>query len=735
MKRLAVVLTVLALAWVWILTSAVLPAGPVSAAVPLVAEAVTTPGGFSSLWPSRLLDTRSGLGASKAAVAAGGTLALQVTGRSGVPARGVSAVVLNVTVTAPATAGYLTVYGNGSARPGVSNLNFVKGQTVPNLVVAQVGTNGKVALYNGSGGTVQLIADVSGYYLAGMPSLAGAFGSLVPSRLLDTRSGLGAAKASVGPDRTVHLQVTGRGGVPASGVSAVVLNVTVTAPATAGYLTVYGDGSTRPGASNLNFVKAQTVPSLVVAPVGSNGKVALYNGSGGTVQLVADGSGYFLAGTPSEAGTFGSLAPTRLLDTRSGVGAPKALVYSGDTLHLQVTGRGGVQASGVSAVVLNVTVTVPATAGYLTVYGDGSTRPGASNLNFVKAQTVPNLVIAPVGTNGKVALYNGSGGTIQLIADVSGYYLADTTPPGPVTALTVTSTSTTSIALGWTNPTDTDFAGVMIRRATGTTPPASPTDGTLVTDTTSTATSFTDSGLTGTTQYSYALFAHDTVPNYGPAATHTATTEIALTTRVLTSDGADTANISLADGVVTMSAPLTNNSLSNLRTVFWPTGEASAADEQVCATWLDQSGIVQQGVALRINDGPSSIRALTVTKNVVYGVQWVFNVHTWDTSQLEPFTGIGQYDMSQVVTADNQYLPFPWRICARAIGAELTFKVWLPDREAEPSWSDAIHARTTAVPNDYLSPGTTGWYIGHIAAGGSAHYDSLETWPGNVPSP
>lgn len=210
---------------------------------------------------------------------------------------------------------------------------------------------------------------------------------------------------------------------------------------------------------------------------------------------------------------------------------------------------------------------------------------------------------------------------------------------------------------------------------------------------------------------------------------------IALTTRVLTSDGADTADISLADGVVTMSAPLSNNSLSNLRKIFWPTGEASAADEQVCATWLDQSGIVQQGVALRINDGPSSIRALTVTKNVVYGVQWVFNVHTWDTSQPEPFTGIGQYDMSQVVMADNQYLPFPWRICARAIGAELTFKVWLPDREAEPSWSDPIHARTTTVPNDFLAPGTTGWYIGHISAGGSAHYGSLETWPGNVPSP
>jgi hypothetical protein len=77
----------------------------------------------------------------------------------------------------------------------------------------------------------------------------------------------------------------------------------------------------------------------------------------------------------------------------------------------------------VSAVVLNVTVTAPTTSGFLTVFGDGTTRPTASNLNFVKAQTVPNPVVAPVGADGKVAVYNGSGGSVQLIADVSGWFV------------------------------------------------------------------------------------------------------------------------------------------------------------------------------------------------------------------------------------------------------------------------------------------------------------------------
>ena len=50
--------------------------------------AVTTPGGFTSLTASRLLDTRTGLGAPKAAVAPGGTVHLQVAGIGGVPGSG-----------------------------------------------------------------------------------------------------------------------------------------------------------------------------------------------------------------------------------------------------------------------------------------------------------------------------------------------------------------------------------------------------------------------------------------------------------------------------------------------------------------------------------------------------------------------------------------------------------------------------------------------------------------------
>jgi hypothetical protein len=99
----------------------------------------------------------------------------------------------------------------------------------------------------------------------------------------------------------------------------------------------------------------------------------------------------------------------------------------------------------------------------------------------------------------------------------------DTTPPAAVTALSATATAGT-VSLSWTNPTDPDFAGVLIRRTVGGTPATGPADGTAVADTDATATAFTDTGLTADTTYTYALFAHDTAGNNAAAASATAST-------------------------------------------------------------------------------------------------------------------------------------------------------------------------------------------------------------------
>ncbi|MEU6309855.1 hypothetical protein [Streptomyces sp. NPDC047014] len=366
---------------------------------------------FVPVTPSRFLDTRDGTGAPKARVGAGGVVTLQVAGVKGVPATGVSAVVMNVTAVAPTEAGHVMVYPNGQPRPAVSNLNFTPGQIVPNLVTVPV-VNGKVDLRNNAG-SVDLIADVTGYYTdkAGTGS---ALTPVTPSRFLDTRDGTGAPKARVGAGGVVTLQVAGVKGVPATGVSAVVMNVTAVAPTEAGHVTVYPNGQAAPGVSNLNFTPGQIVPNLVTVPV-VNGKVDLRNNSG-SVDLIADVTGYYSA----TGSTFSAGAPVRLLDTREGVGARPGRVGTGGLVSLDVAGVEGVPLTGVTAVVLNVTVTNPDQSSHLIVHPHGTGRPNVSNLNFTAGQTVSNLVVVPV-VDGRVTFFNNAG-NVDVIADLNGYF-------------------------------------------------------------------------------------------------------------------------------------------------------------------------------------------------------------------------------------------------------------------------------------------------------------------------
>ena len=388
-------------------------------------------GGVTPLVPARVLDTRPGQKTidgqfqGQGARSAGSVLELQVTGRGGVPAAGIDAVMLNVTAVAPAARGYLTVFPCGSAQPNASNVNYVPGDVVPNMVFAKVGTGGKVCIYTRS--TTGVLVDVSGYVEAG-----GSLGPVVPARVLDTRPGQktidgqfqGQGARSAGS--VLELQVTGRGGVPAAGIDAVMLNVTAVAPAARGYLTVFPCGSAQPNASNVNYVPGDVVPNMVFAKVGTGGKVCIYTRS--TTGVLVDVSGYVEAG-----GSLGPVVPARVLDTRpgqktidgqfQGQGARSA----GSVLELQVTGRGGVPSAGIDAVMLNVTAVAPAARGYLTVFPCGSAQPNASNVNYVPGDVVPNMVFAKVGTGGKVCIYTRS--TTGILVDVSGWAGSPTDSP------------------------------------------------------------------------------------------------------------------------------------------------------------------------------------------------------------------------------------------------------------------------------------------------------------------
>ena len=155
---------------------------------------------------------------------------------------------------------------------------------------------------------------------------------------------------------------------------------------------------------------------MVLATVGENGKISIFNKFGST-HVVADVLGCF---SDDAAGRFVALTPSRALDTRVGLGAPKAPV--GQTpVMVKLAGHNGVPSDGVSSVLLNVTAVSPTAATFVTVFPSDQQRPNAANLNAVAGQVIPNTVLGRLGPDGSVAIYN-HGGVVDLVADVMGYF-------------------------------------------------------------------------------------------------------------------------------------------------------------------------------------------------------------------------------------------------------------------------------------------------------------------------
>lgn len=392
----------------------------ITALLPGTSATAATTRSLVAVNPARLLDTRP-----TARVQSGGVIRVSVAGRGGVPSSGAGAVAVNVTAVQPSGSGFVTVYASGTPRPMASNLNFVGGQIVPNLVLTKIGADGAIDLFTSM--STHLVVDVDAWFPTGE-----VFHPTDPERLLDTRPGSStidgrSAGAGVTPAAgVVRVAVTGRGGVPSTGVAAVAVNVTAVEPRSSGFVTVFAAGSGRPLASNLNVVADQIVPNLVIAGVGTGGAIDLYTSA--ATHLVVDVMGWFPTG-----GSLNATTPARLLDTRpaapttDGIAAGGGQVHPGGIVRVPVAGRGGVPTTGASAVVVNVTAAEPRGSGFVTVYASGAPRPFASNLNVVAHQVVPNLVVAALGSDGRIELFAST--TTHLIVDVMAWF-----PPDPASA-------------------------------------------------------------------------------------------------------------------------------------------------------------------------------------------------------------------------------------------------------------------------------------------------------------
>ena len=390
-------------------------ARPTSAYVPLAS-------------PTRLVDTRE-----TGIVGPGGTINVRVTEGSLLPQASTTAVVLNLTVVGPSGVGFWTAYAHGANRPLAASLYVDERASMlgnslamPNLVTVPVGADGTIDIFSQSGGHV--VVDMLGGYVASDSSTHGRLQSLpVPQRILDTRTLLAMAPAS-----TLTVPVPN-----ANGAWAAVLTVTTIAQ-NPGYWTVYPTSNpTPPTAANLNSLfPLHIAANQVIVPLDSLGNFNVFSQSGGhlIVDLVA-----FITGSGAPASTEGLFVPldepTRFLDTRGG-GATNPLggaqmALPGWSFEVPVTSHPSIGRTDVAAVALNVTVTDPLAAGYVTLGPAGSndptakTRPTATVSVVRAAQTLPSHAIVGVSSRG-FDVFSLAGA--HVVADVTGYYLGSPSP-------------------------------------------------------------------------------------------------------------------------------------------------------------------------------------------------------------------------------------------------------------------------------------------------------------------
>ncbi|HWL38219.1 MAG TPA: LamG-like jellyroll fold domain-containing protein, partial [Frankiaceae bacterium] len=433
---------------------------------PRTTKVATTPGAgeFVPLSPSRILDTRT----TSTPLFAAESRAVSLRGVGGVPTTGVSAVVVVMTAVSPTANGYLTMYPYGITRPVLSHVYFNAGAHAANTVIAKLGTDGKVSVYNSAGST-QLLVDVTGYYTSSSTTTGGGtFVSLAPTRIYSTPDGLNTGTSGTTPysaAETRAVQITGNAGIPA-GAAAVAVNIhaTTTTSATS-YVQVWPAGVIRPTGSNVQLAGNDTQRGLAVVKLSADGKINVFN-SGSTVPIKLDVEGYYLPATSDAAKYYVPLTPARVYSTTLGLNTPggsTARLGAGATLTVPI--RGAKDAAGnvvvpattaVDAVVASIGVGTPTASSYMTAWTNGETRPVTSMSVYSVGESRAATFFGKLGASGKIDVYNNLG-DVSVSVEIQGYYAdAAVLPPAAPTNV-VGTPGNGSVALSWTAAADNGF--------------------------------------------------------------------------------------------------------------------------------------------------------------------------------------------------------------------------------------------------------------------------------------
>lgn len=349
---------------------------------------------FTPIRPTRLVDTRNGIG-SAGRVGAGREVVVDVAGRSAVP-NDATAAVFSIVAVNPSAAGFVTAYPCSGSVPNTSTLNYVAGQTVANNTIAALSGGGQLCVWTFA--DTDILVDITGWL---GPSGSSRLTAIGPTRVVDTRSGIGGIRLGAGS--TMAVDFAGR--VPA-GSTAVALNVTGVNAPTPGFLTVYPCSGSVPDTSTVNYVAGEARPNNTIVGL-SSGRVCIF--SDAPTDVLVDLVGSFgpngLAYQPT--------APRRVLDTRASarLAADESVGYS-----VSAPALGGVQPG---AAFVNVTAANHSVPGFVTTF-DCRVRRDTSTLNQQVGQAVANGAIVPLSGVQSCAWMSGGG---DLIVDLNGWWV------------------------------------------------------------------------------------------------------------------------------------------------------------------------------------------------------------------------------------------------------------------------------------------------------------------------
>ncbi len=224
--------------------------------------------------PTRVADTRSGIGGSRH-VAAGSTTVFDL--RAALPPQS-TAIALNLTAVAPADAGYMTVYPCGRGQPATSSLNFAAGETRPNNAVVAT-DDGTICVYSDT--DADILIDVTAAFGPDGLGLV----PVDPVRLLDTRHTAPFTSSEVRAYSSRGLQLS-----PLSPRSASV-NLTALDQPADGFVTSF-DCVTLRDTSTLNPGLGSVSANGAIVPLEGGDRSCLLSSSGGN--LIVDLNGWWV---------------------------------------------------------------------------------------------------------------------------------------------------------------------------------------------------------------------------------------------------------------------------------------------------------------------------------------------------------------------------------------------------------------------------------------------------------